>query len=810
MIRRIALLLPLFILARPLFAQRQVIPFNEHWFFAQGPAQRAMEPSFNHSRWQPVTLPHDWAIYGPFDPAGSGETGKLPWKGEGWYRKTFDWGQLRPDQKVFVLFDGVMAFPKVYINGRLAGEWDYGYNSFYLDITAFLRENAKNTIAVHADTRRHDSRWYPGAGIYRKVQLIVTDAVHIPVWGVWVTTPEVQDSRTRVRLQTQVKNEGDAQEIISVRQEIVSPAGTIVASDSAFCPVNPGETHRYEQWINLATPHRWSPESPELYSLRTTIYRNGRPCDALNTRFGVRTAMFTPDDGFWLNGSRYPLKGVCLHHDLGALGAAFNRRAMQRQLEIMKAMGCNAVRTSHNAPAPELLDLCDEMGLVVIDELFDKWDNKADFLPGGDFAAFAARNAANFIHRDRNHPSIVLWSIGNEIGDAQWNLNGGFDQLAVLSDLFRQMDPTRPITLVCDALQGATTRHTDYYDVISYNYQHRYDVARQLNPYKSVIITESASTLSSRGFYDPQLPLRATAFSDSLHVSSYDLNAPDWAEIPDDDFKWQEKDRFVAGEFVWTGFDYLGEPTPYGDGAAQPAGPRSREHLPRSSYFGIVDLAGIPKDRYYLYKSVWKPEETTVHLLPHWNWKVKKGQKIPVFVYTNGDCAELFLNGKSLGKRCKSPQSDTSAARYRLIWPDVAYEPGVLHTVAYKNGMTIGAATVTTAGAPAAIRLTADRDRLTAAGADDLSFILCEVVDHAGNVCPLAEDTLTVAVDGVGTFVAGDNGNPLSLESFQAPVVRVFHGKAMLIVRTNGQKGAINVQVTAQNLPLAALQLQAE
>jgi beta-galactosidase len=648
---------------------RQTIQLAENWKFSKGNPAGAEAPDFDDSAWQTVRVPHDWAIAGPFDPAGSAETGKLPWQGEGWYRHTFrtdaDWAGKR----VYVLFDGVMAFPKVYLNGRLAGNWDYGYNSFFLEVTHLLRPG-DNILAVHADTRPHDSRWYPGAGMYRKVQLIATDPVHVGIWGTHITTPEIRSDRATVQVRTTVHNESDRTEMVSVQQHILSKWGDILASDSVGCPVKPGESHTYEQRLHLMKPRLWSPDKPALYTLKTVLRKGGVICDEYETTFGVRTIEFTANDGMLLNGKRLQIKGVNLHHDFGALGAAFNRRAQERQLELLRDMGCNAIRTSHNAPAPELLDLCDRMGFLVLNELFDKYDGKAGYLPGADFAAFAERQVRNFVWRDRNHPCIFLWSAGNEIGDVQGNANGGFAKLQAVVQAFRQYDPERAVTLVCDQRDNAALRHFDYYDVVSYNYGRRYDLARRLAPQKAVIITESASTVSTRGFYELPLPAKKTDFTDAVQISSYDLNAPWWAEVPEDDFRWQQEDPFVAGEFVWTGFDYLGEPTPYGDFAIAERGMK-REDLARSSYFGIFDLAGLPKDRYYLYKSVWKPDEPTVHILPHWNWPEHAGKPVPVFVYTNGDCAELFLNGQSLGKRCKRPDAENSIERYRLMWNDV-------------------------------------------------------------------------------------------------------------------------------------------
>ncbi|MBK9337658.1 MAG: DUF4982 domain-containing protein [Lewinellaceae bacterium] len=788
---------------------RQTSTLAENWKFTKGNPAGAAAPDFDDAAWQTVRVPHDWAIAGPFNPAGSAETGKLPWQGEGWYRYTFradaDWAGKR----VYAVFDGVMAFPKVYVNGRLIGGWDYGYNSFFLDLTPLLRPGADNLLAVYADTRLHDSRWYPGAGIYRKVQLVVTDPVHVGIWGTQITCSDIRPERAAVQVRTTVNNESNRTETVSVQQYVVSARGDILTSDSVGCPVKPGEAHTFEQRLQVMKPRLWSPDRPALYTLKTVLRKGGVVCDEYISTFGIRTIEFTAYDGMLLNGKRLQLKGVNLHHDFGALGAAFNYRAQERQLELLRDMGCNAIRTSHNAPAPELLDLCDRMGFLVLNELFDKYDGKADYLPGADFAAFADRQVRNFVQRDRNHPCIFLWSAGNEIGDVQGNVNGGFAKLQAVVEAFRKYDPSRAVTLVCDQRDNAALRHFDYYDVVSYNYGRRYDLARRLAPQKAVIITESASTVSTRGFYELPLPAKKTDFTDAVQVSSYDLNAPSWAEVPEDDFEWQWQDPFVAGEFVWTGFDYLGEPTPYGDYAIAERGMK-REDLARSSYFGIFDLAGLPKDRYYLYKSVWKPEEPTVHILPHWNWPEHAGKPVPVFVYTNGDCAELFLNGKSLGKKCKKLDSDNNIERYRLMWHDVSYAPGILRAVAYRADQRIGEAEVKTAGAPASIRLTPDRDTLRAGG-EDLSFITVEILDRDGNLCPLADNTIRFSVDGPAEIAAVDNGNPRSYAPFQSDTVQVFFGKAMLVLRTKpGQRGNVTVTASGDGVAHVSIRIQAE
>ena len=478
---------------------------------------------------------------------------------------------------------------------------------------------------------------------------------------------------------------------------------------------------------------------------------------------------------------------------------------MERQLEIMKEMGVNAIRNSHNVSAPELLEMCDSLGLIFFNEVFDKWDAKAGYLPGMDFNEFAERNIRNWVVRDRNHPCVVLWSVGNEIGDIQYDINGGFEKLNTMISLVRKYDPTRPVTMVCDAKASAPWRHFDYYDVHAWNYGRRYLNARSLDTTKTVIISESASTLSTRGFYELPLPDVKTDFTQSLQVSSYDLNAPYWAEVADDDFMWQEEDIYVAGEFVWTGFDYLGEPTPYNDEAVEEGFIKQKQSA-KSSYFGIVDLCGIPKDRYYLYKSYWKTEELTIHILPRWNWEGKEGEQLPVFVYTNGDCAELFLNGRSQGMKCKKPNSKNSIERYRLMWLDVKYEPGELIAIAYQNDKIIGEAKMKTSGEPYRLKLTPDRTELVANG-EDLSYVLVEVFDKEGNPCPLADNLVQFEISGLGVIEGVGNGNPQSLEPFIASERKLFFGKAMVIIKSTNETGIINLKATSKGLKKASINL---
>ena len=802
-ILRISLII---LILAPLFMWgRQYEDLDGGWKFTKGDPAGAHEVQFDDSGWESVTLPHDWAIEGPFDAMLPANTGKLPWKDVAWYRNQF---QIDPDfsgKRVYILFDGVMAFPEVYVNGKPAGSWDYGYNSFYLDITELIIVDGPNVVAVRVDTRNFDSRWYPGAGIYRKVQLLFTEPVHFQIWSTAIQTPVVNDDSASVHVYTTIINKSGAARNVVLKQEVIHPDGTPVASESREAWIAGGDSIRLEQWFAVPDPRRWDIDEPARYTLLSEIDVDGTPVDKLKERFGIRTFRFTADDGFWLNGRRVQFKGVNLHHDHGPLGAKFYPAAMERQLRIMREMGVNAIRNSHNVAAPELLEMCDSLGLLFFDEVFDKWDAKAGYLPGMDFDAFAERNIRNWVMRDRNHPSVFLWSVGNEMGDIQYNIGGGFDKLNIMVSLVRKYDPTRPVTMVCDAKGSAVWRHFDYYDVHSWNYGRRYLPARAIEPGKSVIISESASTLSTRGFYELPLPEKKTDFTKSLQVSSYDLNAPDWAEVADDDFMWQEKDTYVAGEFVWTGFDYLGEPTPYNDEAVV-EGFILAEESAKSSYFGIVDLCGIPKDRYYLYKSRWKPDETTVHILPHWNWQDSGYETVPVFVYTNGDCAELFLNGKSVGTKCKKPDSEDAPERYRLMWMDVGYEPGELKAVAYKSGKRIGEAVVQTAGEPYRLKMTPEKTEM-AGDSKDLTYVLVEAVDREGNLCPLADDLVNFKISGPAVIEGVGNGNPQSLEPFVADYRKLFYGKAMVIIRSTGKPGEIILSATGKDVKKATVRI---
>ena len=779
---------------------RKVIDFSLDWKFKKGNPPEAYLTNFDDSDWGTVRLPHDWAIEGPIDPKGDCYTGKLPWRGDGWYRKSFVLSPESTGKQVYFLFNGIMAFPKVYINGQLAGKWDYGYNSFFLNVSKFIRYDQSNTIAIYVDTRDHESRWYPGAGIYRKVQMIITDPVHVGIWGTSVTTPIVIDTHADISFHCSVNNSGNQAEKIEMINQIINPKGTLVLSDTVSSTIAGNSCYIFERQFTLASPMRWDIKDPLLYRVNTILKRSGRICDNYATKFGIRSFEFTSSNGFILNGRRVQLQGVNLHHDNGPLGAKFYKRSMERKLEILKQMGCNAIRTSHNVCSPEVLDLCDSLGFLVYNEAFDKWDKKVDLLPQADFYEFGERNIRNFVLRDRNHPSVIIWSVGNEMSEVQENMNDGLEKLHQMVEFVWKYDITRPVTIANDDTSSVKFRHFDYYDIHSWNYGRRYLPAHNSDPSKPVIIAESASTLSTRGFYELPLPTKPTDFSKSLQISSYDLNAPHWAEIPDDDFLWQEEDAYVCGEFVWTGFDYLGEPTPYNHEMVD-EGKISLEQSAKSSYFGIVDFCGIPKDRYYLYRSHWLPDSITVHILPHWNWEGNKHKEIPVFVYTNGDCAELFLNGKSLGMKCKQPKSTSSILRYRLIWENVPYHPGELKAVVYKKGIIIGESIVKTSGKATLVKLSPDRKVMKNNG-DDLSYILVEALDKDGNFCPLADNLLNFEVNGPAVIEGVGNGNPQSVEPYIASSNRLFYGKAMLIIRSkeNSNVGNICIKVTSKSL----------
>jgi beta-galactosidase len=779
---------------------------------------------FNDRQWRLLNLPHDWGIEGPFKQEYPGETGKLPWWGVGWYRQHLQIPASDQGRRVCLDVDGAMAYATVWVNGHFAGGWPYGYASWRVDLTEALKFGADNVIAIRLDNPESSSRWYPGGGIYRNVWLVKTAPVHVAHWGVYVTTPRVEARSAEVNVSVRVDNETETAAAVTVKNEIFElgadgARGRSVAATAADgLKIAARQSAAAQSQAAVEKPRLWSLESPHRYVVVTSIEQDGKLVDRYETPFGIRTIEFTAANGFLLNGKRVPLNGVCDHHDLGALGAAINVSALRRQITILKEMGCNAIRTSHNPPAPEWLDLCDSMGMVVMDESFDCWrrgKTKNDYhLLYNDWHEKDWRAE---LRRDRNHPSIVLWSIGNEIPEQ--SSPAGADMAAELTGIAHQEDPTRPTTAACNNAKAGFNTFHERLDVFGYNYKPaEYVNFRQANAKQPLFGSETASCISSRGEYFFPVTTNKGGGLANFQMSSYDLYAPRWATPPDWEFRGQDEGfPFVAGEFVWTGFDYLGEPTPYNkdlsnllnftDPAEQARLKKELDELgriptpSRSSYFGIVDLAGLKKDRFYLYQARWRPELRMAHLLPHWTWPERVGQVTPVHVYTSGDAAELFLNGKSLGRKTREK------FEYRLHWDDVVYQPGALKVVAYKNGRKWASDTVRTAGAPAKLLLQADQTRLSTNG-QDLAYVTVTVADKDGIMAPRAANRVKFELDGPGEIVATDNGDATSFEPFQSPERNVFNGLAVAIVRAkSGQHGDIRLTAKSDGLKDATVKI---
>lgn len=802
--------------------------FEKGWKFTREDNADFAKPGFNDTKWQNVTVPHDWAIYGPFSINNdkqemaitqdgqteamehAGRTGGLPFVGTGWYRLNFDAPSFEKGKKATLIFDGAMSHARVYINGQEAGYWPYGYNSFYVDATPYLKPGEKNELAVRLENERESSRWYPGAGLYRNVHLVVTEDVHIPTWGTVITTPVVEDGFARVNVKTDlVMPEGKNVGNYRIVTEILNPEGKRISSDDR--PGDKLDGNFFNQNFVVYRPSLWSPENPALYTAVSKVYDGETLKDEYTTRFGIRTLEIIPDKGFFLNGKLTKFKGVCNHHDLGPLGGAVNDAAIRRQIRILKDMGCNAIRTSHNMPAPELVEACDEMGMMLMPESFDEW--KSAKMANGYhkiFDEWVEKDLVNLIRHYRNNPSVVMWCIGNEVPD-QWNGNNGPKLSRMLQDICHREDPTRPVTQGMDAPDAVVNNNmAATMDIAGFNYRpHKYPENYKKLPQQIVLGSETASTVSSRGVYKFPVTRQAMKKYDDHQSSSYDVEHCGWSNLPEDDWIWHDDKPWAIGEFVWTGFDYLGEPTPY-----------YTNWPSHSSLFGIIDLAGIPKDRYYLYRSHWNKSAKTLHILPHWTWPGREGEVTPVFVYTNYPSAELFINGKSQGKRTKDlsigiDSSYTEAAqksferqkRYRLMWMDTKYEPGTLKVVAYdKEGNAVAEEEVHTAGKPHHIELSADRNQLTADG-KDLSFINVRVVDKNGNLCPDDTRQIQFKVRGAGAYRAAANGNSASLELFHLPEMKLFSGQLTAIVRTAEEPGTIYFEASAPGVKGATLEL---
>lgn len=800
------------------------------WKFTREDNPDFIRPDYNDLKWQQVVVPHDWAVYGPFGINNdkqqtaivqdgqanalehAGRTGGLPFVGVGWYRLPFEVPSFEKGKKATLVFDGAMSHARIYVNGEEAGYWPYGYNSFHLDITPYLKEKEVNMLAVRLENKAEASRWYPGAGIYRNVHLVVTEDAYIPTWGTQLTTPVVKDDYAHVNLKTTLTIPTDKSfDKYRIVTELLDKNGKMVATGekrgTGF------DNHIFTQEFVVAQPALWSLETPDLYRAVSKVYEGDVLKDEYVTSFGIRTIEVIPDKGFFLNGKRTVFKGVCNHHDLGPLGTAVNEAAIRRQVRILKDMGCNAIRTSHNMPAPELIKACDEMGIMVMPESFDEW--KMAKVKNGYhliFDEWAEKDLTNLIHQYRNSPSVVMWCVGNEVSE-QWGDGGlGAKISYFLQEICHREDPTRPVTQGMDAPDAVVTNNmAAVMDVAGFNYRpHKYKENYKKLPQRNVLGSETASTISSRGVYKFPVTRQWMKKYEDHQSSSYDVESCGWSNLPEDDFIQHEDLPYCMGEFVWTGFDYLGEPTPY-----------YTDWPSHSSLFGIIDLAGLPKDRYYLYRSHWNKEKETLHILPHWNWEGREGEVTPVFVYTNHPSAELFINGKSQGKRTKdlSVTIENSAdsvsilnlkrlTRYRLMWMDTKYEPGTVKVVAYDiNEKAVAEKEIHTAGKPDHIELVADRKVIKSDG-KDLSFVTVKVVDKEGNLCPDAAHEVSFKVKGVGTYRAGANGNPTSLESFQHPKMKVFNGMMTAVISSTEQPGKITLEVTCKGLKKGILSIE--
>lgn len=794
-------------------AQRQVTQLKKGWQFTKDTVTA-------QSVWESVSVPHDWAIYGPFDRNNdlqvvaieqngektasekTGRTGGLPYFGKGFYKTAFNVADTT-GKSFTLVFDGAMSHPVVRLNGKEVGKWAYGYNAFEVSLDDAVKPG-ENILEVDLYNMPKSSRWYPGAGLYRNVTLVETSKIHIPVWGTYLTTPQVSKERATVKLDMKIDGAAKNQKLL-ISTEIINPQGEVVAKQSM--PYY-SRGQNFVQNFVVDSPELWSPENPALYTARTTVSdAEGQVQDIYDTRFGIRSIEYRPGEGFFLNGKLTKFKGVNNHHDLGPLGAAMNKSALRHQMELLKDMGVNAIRTSHNMPAQELVELADEMGFMLMIEPFDDWGfrPKSENGYGSLFNEWAEKDMVNMLHHFRNSPSVVMWSIGNEV-PSQWGPIG-MDELVFLRDIVKREDPTRPVTCGMDQIYAVMENgFAAALDIPSFNYkpQHYERIIDEL-PQGIILGSETASTVSSRGVYKFPLELKADALYPDHQSSSYDVEFCGWSNAPDLDFAADDDLPYVMGQFVWTGFDYLGEPSPY-DTDAWPN---------HSSMFGIIDLASLPKDRYYLYRSQWNTEDTTLHVLPHWNWAGREGEVTPVMVYTSLPKAELFVNGVSQGIKAKNTSQrgvldkndPESLTRYRLIWEDVVYQPGELKVVGLdENNNPVKEETVKTAGKPDHIVLTSNRETLNADG-EDVAYITVQVADKEGNIVPTDSREVKFNVTGAAEFLATANGDPTSLRSFQQPVMDLFSGAATLIVKAGENPGIADIKVDAKGVKSGKMKL---
>jgi beta-galactosidase len=820
-------------------AERQVL---KPWILPSGnafikdPARRHEHPDgnpgsgfplvqndFDDSGWQSINLPHDWAAEGPFlvgpDAAVTGGMGRLPSPGVAWYRKNLDISEADAGKSIFLDVDGAMSYAMVWLNGNLVGGWPFGYSSWRLDLTPYINFGGENQLAIRLDNPPYSSRWYPGGGIYRNVWLIKTNPVHVGHWGTYITTPEVSARSARVDLEVTIDNDSNEDAAVQAITRIYnldengSRTGRVVVSfDPVDVTIATESRTMISGSITIRNPRLWGPypqQTPNMYVAVTTLYKDGNPVDVYETNFGIRSLEFDPDRGVIVNSEHIYLQGVNQHHDLGPLGGAFNTRAAERQIEILQEMGTNAIRMAHNPPAPELLDLTDRMGVLVVNESFDVWERRKTPLDFHlIFPDWYEQDMRALIRRDRNHPSVIIWSTGNEVGE-QYTEEAGAEWSRTLTAIVHEEDPTRPVTASMNFAKPPM-EFPGTMDVITLNYQgegiryapeyaHLVGITtyplfgsfREAYPDRVILSSENAAALSSRGTYmfpvvdAESAPVSGGVGGDPVnyYVCSYELYTANFGSSVDRVFRSLEQHPYVAGGFVWSGWDYLGEPTPY--------------YEARSSYFGVIDLAGFRKNRFYLYQSHWRPDHPMVHILPHWNWPDRAGEVTPVHVFTSGDEVELFLNGESLGRKQKG------GYEYRLRWDDVIYKPGELRAVAYREGRQWAEATVKTTGDPAKLYAEADRNEIKADGYD-LSFITVEIRDVDDLFVANAHNHIRFIIDGPGEIVATENGDPTNFVPFPSHERDAFNGLALVIVRgIPGESGAITITAESDGLETA-------
>lgn len=785
-----------------------------------------VQNKFDDSKWEGINLPHDWAIKGPFykeeHAIVGGGMGRLPVQGVGWYRRKINIPVSDKGKNIYLEIDGAMSYAIVWCNGNLVGGWPYGYNSFRLDLTPYIKPGQDNQLAIRIDNPANSARWYPGAGIYRNVWLTKVNPVQVKHWGSFITAKNISATSATVDLALQIENKSTAEKTITVVTEIYvldhalkRKGNKVAVFPQKIIKAKPGQELNIDHSVQVKNPLLWGPapaQKPNLYTAVTKLYVKGVVVDEYETRFGIRSLIFDAEKGLLVNGQPVRIQGVNQHHDLGALGTAFNVRAAERQLELLKEMGCNAIRLAHNPPAPELLDLTDRMGFLVIDEIFDSWERKKTPLDFHlIFKDWYEADTRSFIRRDRNHPSVIAWSYGNEVGE-QYTADTGAVISKRLYDIVKEEDDTRPATASMNYAKPGMP-FPEVMDIISLNYQGEgirdapayahlkgirtsplYPAFHQKFPGKLIVSSETASALSTRGSYifpvtaGNSAPVSDTTGGDPVHnyVSAYELYTAQFGASPDKVFASQDKHPFVAGEFVWSGWDYLGEPTPY--------------YSARSSYSGIIDLAGFKKDRFYLYQSRWRPDVPMLHILPHWNWPGRVGQITPVHIFTSGDEVELFLNGRSLGKKKKAE------FEYRLRWDDVKYEPGQLKAIAYRKGKKWTEQVVQTTGVASQLKMSADRTVMKADGTD-LLFITVKITDENGLTVPVANNNVCFTVEGPGEIVATDNGDPANLVSFAEKEREAYFGLLLVIVRSKVKPGLIKITSSSPGLKSAVIDI---